>query len=91
MQGNWDGYTPEAIAIPGHEVSNITIEDSVVSTSISNIVRAAWPDKTFDSHHFTMHNFDVLHMGVGRMRRSVRPVGDMGRSEWTWNTLRLPL
>ncbi len=65
MQGNWEGYTPEAMAIPGHEVSNITIEDSVVSTSISNIVRAAWPEKTFDSHHFTMHNVDVLHMGLG--------------------------
>jgi hypothetical protein len=65
MQGNWDGYTPEAMSIPGHEVSNITIEDSVVSTSISNIVRAAWPYKTFDSHHFTMRNVDVLHMGMG--------------------------
>lgn len=65
MQGNWDGYSPEAMAIPGHEVSNITIEDSVVSTSISNIVRAGWPHKTFDSHHFTMRNVDVLHMGLG--------------------------
>jgi hypothetical protein len=65
MQGNWDGYSPEAMAIPGHEVSNITIENSVVSTSISNIVRAAWPHKTFDSHHFVMRNVDVLHMGLG--------------------------
>jgi PKD domain/PA14 domain len=65
MQGNWDGYSPEAMAIPGHEVSNITIEDSVVSTSISNIVRAAWPNKSFDSRHFVMRNVDVLHMGMG--------------------------
>jgi hypothetical protein len=65
MQGNWDGYTAEAMAIPGHEVSNITIEDSVVSTSISNIVRAAWPNKTLDSHHFVMRNVDVFHMGLG--------------------------
>ena len=65
MQGNWEGYSPEAMAIPGHEVSNITIENSVVSTSISNIVRAAWPYKTFDSRHFTMRNVDVLHMGLG--------------------------
>jgi hypothetical protein len=65
MQGNWEGYSPEAMAIPGHQVSNITIEDSVVSTSISNIVRAAWPHKTFDSHHFVMRNVDVLHMGLG--------------------------
>jgi hypothetical protein len=65
MQGNWEGYSPEAMAIPGHAVSNITIEDSVVSTSISNIVRAAWPHKTFESHHFVMRNVDVLHMGLG--------------------------
>ena len=65
VQGNWHGYSPEAMAIPGHEVSNITIEDSVVSTSISNIVRAAWPNKSFDSRHFVMRNVDVLHMGLG--------------------------
>lgn len=65
MQGNWEGYSAEAMAIPGHEVSNITIEDSVLSTSISNVVRAGWPRKNFDSHHFVMRNTDVLHMGLG--------------------------
>jgi hypothetical protein len=65
MQSNWEGYTPEQMAIPGHEVSNIVVENSVVSTSISNIVRAAWPHKTFDGHHFTMRNTDVLHGGLG--------------------------
>ncbi len=65
MQGNWEGYSAEAMAIPGHEVSNITIEDSVLSTSISNVVRSGWPHKSFDSHHFVMRNTDVLHMGLG--------------------------
>lgn len=65
MQGNWEGYSEEAMAIPGHEVSNIVVEDSVLSTSISNVVRAGWPHKNFDSHHFVMRNTDVLHMGLG--------------------------
>ncbi len=65
MQGNWEGYSAEALAIPGHEVSNITVEDSVLSTSISNVVRSGWPHKNFDSHHFVMRNTDVLHMGLG--------------------------
>ena len=65
MQGSWEGYSPEAMSIPGHEVSNIVVENSVVSTSISNIVRAAWPHKSFDGHNFTMRNVDVLHAGLG--------------------------
>ncbi len=65
MQGNWEGYSAEAMAIPGHEVSNILIESSVLSTSISNVVRAGWPHKNFDSHHFVMRDTDVLHMGIG--------------------------
>ncbi|WP_114205534.1 PKD domain-containing protein [Acidisarcina polymorpha] len=65
MYGNWDGYTEEALATPGHEVSNITIESSVLSTSISNVVRANWPKKIFDSNHFTLRDSDVIHMGMG--------------------------
>jgi hypothetical protein len=65
MYGNWDGYTPEALTTPGHEVDNITIEDSVLSTSISNVVRVGWPRKIFDSRHFVMRNTDVIHMGMG--------------------------
>jgi PKD domain len=65
MYGNWDGYSEEALTTPGHEVSNITIENSVLSTSISNIVRAGWPKKIFDSHNFILRNSDVIHMGVG--------------------------
>jgi hypothetical protein len=65
MYGNWDGYQPDLMRIPGNEVSNIVIEASVVSTSISNIVRLSWPTKTFDSHDFVMRDIDVIHMGFG--------------------------
>jgi hypothetical protein len=65
MYGNWDGYSQEALTTPGHEVSNITIENSVLSTSISNVVRIGWPRKIFDSQKFILRNSDVIHMGVG--------------------------
>ena len=41
MQGNWDGYTEEDLVRPGHDVQKILIEHSVLSTSISNIVRSS--------------------------------------------------
>ncbi len=65
MQGNWDGYTHEAMIAPGHDVTNITVENSVLSTSISNIVRAAWPEKVFNGANFTLRDSDVIHMGIG--------------------------
>jgi hypothetical protein len=65
MYGNWDGYTEEALTTPGHDVDNILIEDSVLSTSISNVVRVGWPKKVFNSKNFTMRNSDVIHMGIG--------------------------
>lgn len=65
MQGNWEGYEPDAISIPGHTVNNITIDKSVLSTSISNVVRLGWPRKIFDSNNFTMRDSDVIHMGSG--------------------------
>ncbi len=65
MQGNWDGYKPEDIRRPGHDVQNIVVEDSVLSTSISNIVRAGWPEKQFNSRNFTLRNSDILHGGIG--------------------------
>ena len=65
LQGNWDGYSPEAMAEPGHDVSNITIRDSVVSTSISNTLRVNWPHKHFNSYHVQMTNLDILHSGFG--------------------------
>ncbi len=65
MEGNWDGYDLDLMRIPGHDVTNITIEDTVVSTSISNIVRVGWPQKTFNSYNFAMSDIDVIHSGYG--------------------------
>jgi hypothetical protein len=65
MLGNWDGYTQEAMTTPGKDVENIVVENSVLSTSISNIVRLGWPQKIFDSRGFTLRDSDVIHMGVG--------------------------
>jgi hypothetical protein len=65
LQGNWDGYDAAAMARPGEDVSNIRIENSVLSTSISNIVRVNWPHKTFNSSNFVLQDSDVIHMGVG--------------------------
>jgi hypothetical protein len=65
MEGNWDGYTDADILRPGHDVQNITVENSQLSTSISNIVRAAWPRKIFNSRNFTLRDSDILHGGIG--------------------------
>ncbi len=65
MEGSWDGYGPAAFAEQGHPVSNIAVTNSVLSTSISNVVRAGWPEKNFEGSHFSMQNTDVLHAGVG--------------------------
>lgn len=65
VQGNWEGYSEQAMLTPGHNVANITIEDTIVSTSISNIIRVGWPQKIFNSAHFHMNNVDVIHAGFG--------------------------
>lgn len=65
IQGNWDGYGHKNMIIPGHDVANILIENSELSTSISNILRAGWPEKIFNSHNVTLRNSDVLHGGIG--------------------------
>ena len=65
LQGNWDGYSDEDLARPGHDVQNIVIEHSVLSTSISNIVRTGWPRKSFNSRNFTLRDSDILHGGLG--------------------------
>ena len=65
MEGSWEGYGPAAFAVEGHPVTNISVEDSVLSTSISNVVRAGWPQKRFEGGGFTMKNSDVLHAGIG--------------------------
>jgi hypothetical protein len=63
MQSNWEGY--DKLALPGHPVANILVENSVVSTSISNVVRAGWPGKDFNAANFVMRNSDVIHAGIG--------------------------
>ena len=65
VQGNWDGYTVADMMRPGHDVQNIVVEHSVLSTSISNIVRAGWPQKSFNSRNFTLKDSDILHGGIG--------------------------
>jgi hypothetical protein len=64
-QGNWDGYSDADMLRPGHDVNNILVEHSVLSTSISNIVRTGWPRKTFNSSNFTLRDSDILHGGIG--------------------------
>lgn len=65
LQGNWEGYTEAEMRVPGHDVTNISIEGTTVSTSISNTVRVAWPQKHFNSSNFHMWNMDVLDTGYG--------------------------
>jgi hypothetical protein len=78
MQGNWDGYKEEDILRPGHDVQNITVEKSELSTSISNIVRAAWPRKTFNSRNFTLRDSDILHGGIGACGQTFALLGLWG-------------
>jgi hypothetical protein len=78
LQGNWDGYTDADILRPGHDVQNITVENSELSTSISNIVRAAWPRKTFNSRNFTLRDSDILHGGIGACGQTFAVLGLWG-------------
>ncbi|MGA2277982.1 MAG: PA14 domain-containing protein, partial [Terracidiphilus sp.] len=78
MQGNWDGYKDEEILRPGHDVENILIEKSVLSTSISNVVRAGWPRKTYNSGNFTLRDSDILHGGIGACGQSFGLLGFWG-------------
>jgi hypothetical protein len=78
MIGNWDGYLDEDMLRPGHDVQNILIENSVLSTSISNVVRAGWPRKTFNSHNFTLRDSDILHGGIGACGQTFGLLGFWG-------------
>jgi len=78
MQGNWDGYKDADMVRPGHDVDNITIEHSVLSTSISNIVRAGWPQKIFNSKGFTLRDSDILHGGIGACGQAFGVLGFWG-------------
>ena len=78
LMGNWDGYTDEDLLRPGRDVQNILVEDSVLSTSISNIVRAGWPRKIFNSRNFTLRNSDILHAGIGACGQTFGLLGFWG-------------
>ncbi len=78
MQGNWDGYSEADMLRPGHEVHDILIENSVLSTSISNVVRAGWPQKIYNSRNFTLRDSDVLHAGIGACGQSFALFGFWG-------------
>ena len=78
MQGNWDGYKDEDLLRPGHDVQNILVERSELSTSISNIVRSGWPRKTFNSRNFTLRDSDILHGGMGACGQTFGLLGFWG-------------
>ncbi len=78
LMGNWDGYTDEEILRPGRDVQNILVENSELSTSISNVVRAGWPRKTFNSRNFTLRNSDILHAGIGACGQTFGLLGFWG-------------
>jgi hypothetical protein len=78
MQGAWDGYKEADMVRPGHDVQNILIEHSVLSTSISNIVRAGWPQKSYNSRNFTLRDSDILHGGIGACGQTFGLLGFWG-------------
>jgi PA14 domain/PKD domain len=78
MEGNWDGYTEADMLRPGKDVENILVEHSELSTSISNIVRSAWPQKIFNSRNFTLRDSDILHAGIGACGQTFGLLGMWG-------------
>ena len=78
LMGNWDGYTDADMLRPGRDVQNITVENSQLSTSISNIVRSVWPRKIFNSTNFTLRNSDILHAGIGACGQTFGILGMWG-------------
>ena len=78
LMGNWDGYTEADMLRPGKDVHDIVIENSELSTSISNVVRAGWPQKIFNSRNFVLRNSDILHAGIGACGQSFGILGFWG-------------
>ena len=78
LMGNWDGYTDADMVRPGKSVHDIVVENSELSTSISNIVRAGWPKKIFNSWNFTLRDSDVLHAGQGACGQTFGLIGFWG-------------
>jgi hypothetical protein len=81
MEGNWDGYTQDDMLRPGKDVRNILVENTELSTSISNIVRAGWPQKIFNSSNFTLRNSDILHAGIGACGQTFGLIGFWGAKD----------
>ncbi len=76
--GNWDGYTEAAMTAPGADVANILVENSEFSTSISNVVRLGWPQKTYNLRNFTLRDSDILHAGIGACGQTFGLLGFWG-------------
>jgi hypothetical protein len=76
--GNWDGYTEAAMVTPGADVENILVENSEFSTSISNVVRLGWPQKTYNLRNFTLRDSDILHAGIGACGQTFGLLGFWG-------------
>ena len=81
LMGNWDGYTEADMLRPGKDVHDILVENSQLSTSISNIVRAGWPQKIFNSRNFTLRNSDILHAGIGACVQTFGLIGFWGAKD----------
>ena len=88
MEGNWDGYTDADMVRPGHDVENILVENSELSTSISNIVRTGWPQKIFNSRNFTLRDSDILHAGIGACGQTFGASRHLGRERRQGRPLR---
>jgi hypothetical protein len=78
MEGNWDGYTHDDMLRPGADVADILVENSELSTSISNVVRIGWPEKIFNSRNFTLRDSDILHGGIGACGQTFGLLGFWG-------------
>jgi PKD domain len=76
--GNWDGYTQAALTAPGADVSDVLIENTELSTSISNVVRLGWPQKIYNLHNFTLRDSDILHAGIGSCGQTFGLLGFWG-------------
>ena len=76
--GNWDGYTEAAMVAPGADVENILVENTEFSTSISNVVRLGWPQKTYNLRNFTLRDSDILHGGIGSCGQTFGLLGFWG-------------
>jgi len=76
--GNWDGYSQQAMLKPGGDVNNVIVQNSELSTSISNVVRMSWPQKNFNSKGFTLRDSDILHGGIGACGQTFALLGLWG-------------